>query len=107
MNPTESKPQAAISSPSGGGTEAKLTLFPSPRLRSKSHTQVLISYTLGYGSQADTADGASILSTRVALTGMSPHANGPSKSRPLHEARERADNSSLQGASSTLVSLVC
>ena len=55
-------------------------IVPYSRLKSVSHTQVLISYTLGYGSQADTADGASTLSTKVALTMMSPHANGPSRS---------------------------
>src|SRR5437660_468600 len=69
-----------MASHSGAGTEAKLMIVPYSRLKSVSHTQVLISYTLGYGSQADTADGASTLSTKVALTMMSPHANGPSRS---------------------------
>src|ERR1700751_5731033 len=96
-----------MASHSGCGTEAKLMLDPYSRLRSVSHTQVLISYTLGDGSQTDIAGGASILSTRVAFTMMSPHASGPSKSRPLPEARERAENSSLRGTSTPLLSLVC
>jgi hypothetical protein len=62
-----------MASHSADGTEDKSRLVAYFRLRSVSHIQVLISYKVGYGSHADTAVGALILSTRVALIVMSPH----------------------------------
>src|SRR6476660_2151376 len=97
-----------MASHSADGTEAKLTIPPYFWLRSVSHTQVSISYKVGYGFQFDTANGDSSLLTRVAFMVMSSSCRGVvARGDITRGAKKRADNNSLQGASSPLVSLVC
>src|ERR1700739_2329165 len=51
MNQTASKPNLAMASHSGEGTELKSTGLPAFMLSSESQTQVLISYKVGYCGQ--------------------------------------------------------
>src|SRR6476660_4240228 len=81
-----------MASHSAAGTEDRSTALLCFWLSSDSQTHVLISYKVGYGCHSDMAAGASILSTRVALTVRYPR----SKGRPLHGAPERPENTLLE-----------
>src|SRR5215831_18705465 len=77
MNQTASKPKAAMASHSADGTELKSTSLPALVLSSLSHTQVLISYKVGYRGKVAMlrllVSLKSVASLRVFLSLMPPH----------------------------------
>jgi hypothetical protein len=65
MNHTASKPNLATASHSAAGTEPRSIDAPLFKLSSESHTQVFISYSVGYRGQPDITISSLAIASRM------------------------------------------